>query len=107
MFGCQRRLLEVETFFFLDAHGREHLPLREELEIILTHWREAIVMIDDFEVPGTDYGYDDYGPGKVHEYELFGAHSTFAVTRLFSCRRSEGRNRFEAWMRWSFVEMKH
>jgi hypothetical protein len=54
-----------KLFFYLDAHGREHLPLREELEIILTHWREAIVMIDDFEVPGTDYGYDDYGPGKV------------------------------------------
>jgi hypothetical protein len=52
-------------FFYLDAHGQEHLPLREELEIILTHWREAVVMIDDFEVPGTDYGYDDYGAGKT------------------------------------------
>jgi len=54
-----------KLFFYLDAHGLEHLPLREELEIILTHWREAVVMIDDFKVPGTDYGYDDYGPGKV------------------------------------------
>jgi hypothetical protein len=52
-------------FFYLDAHGQEHLPLREELEIIFTHWREAVVMIDDFQVPGTDYGYDDYGAGKA------------------------------------------
>ncbi len=54
-----------KLFFYLDAHGQEELPLREELEIILTQWREAVVMIDDFQVPGTDYGYDDYGPGRA------------------------------------------
>jgi hypothetical protein len=36
----------------------------EELEIIFNNWTRAIVMIDDFEVPGTTYGYINYGPGK-------------------------------------------
>jgi len=52
------------VFFYLDAHWNEDLPLREELQIILSSWRHSVVMIDDFEVPGTTYGFDDYGPGK-------------------------------------------
>jgi hypothetical protein len=39
-------------------------PLVEELEIIFTKWTEAVVMIDDFQVPGTDYSFDDWGPDK-------------------------------------------
>ena len=53
------------VFFYLDAHSYGNLPLREELEIIFGAWSEPVVMIDDFQVPGTDYGYDDYGPGQV------------------------------------------
>jgi hypothetical protein len=54
------------TFFYLDAHWGEDLPLRDELDIILPACRDAVIMIDDFQVsddPG--YGYDDYGPGKA------------------------------------------
>jgi len=58
-------LKTARIFFYLDAHWYEHLPLREELEIIFAHWKDAVVMVDDFEVPGTSYTYDDYGPGKV------------------------------------------
>jgi hypothetical protein len=54
-----------KVFFYLDAHWGEDLPLRDELEIIFTTWNGAVVMVDDFQVPGTDYGYDDYGAGKV------------------------------------------
>lgn len=54
-----------KVFFYLDAHGGEHLPLREEIEVIFTNWNGIVVMVDDFQVPGTDYGYDDYGPGEV------------------------------------------
>ena len=39
--------------------------LREELEIIFSTWSRPIVMIDDFAVPESAYGYDDYGPGKT------------------------------------------
>jgi hypothetical protein len=52
------------VFFYLDAHWSEDLPLREELEIIFSNWNNPIVMIDDFQVPNSDYGYDSYGPDK-------------------------------------------
>lgn len=52
-------------FAYLDAHWYEHLPLAEELEIVLSRLSNVIVMIDDFEVPGDGgYRFDDYGPGK-------------------------------------------
>jgi hypothetical protein len=53
------------VFFYLDAHWEEHLPLRQEVEIIFANWRGAVVMIDDFQVPDTTYAFDDYGPGKA------------------------------------------
>lgn len=53
------------VFFYLDAHWREHLPLKDELEIIFNSWTNSVVMVDDFEVPGANYGYDDYGPDRV------------------------------------------
>ena len=52
-------------FFYLDAHGNDDLPLRGELEIILSALPDAIVMIDDFQVEGdTEYAFDDYGETK-------------------------------------------
>lgn len=54
-----------DVFFYLDAHWEEDLPLREELEIIFSAWSRPIVMIDDFDVPNSDYGFDDYGPQKT------------------------------------------
>ena len=54
------------VFFYLDAHWRNHLPLREEMELIFACCPLAIVMIDDMKVetdPG--YGFDDYGADKV------------------------------------------
>ncbi|MBI3793396.1 MAG: hypothetical protein HY280_01535 [Nitrospinae bacterium] len=49
-------------FIYLDAHWKDDLPLREELETISKQWGECVVMIDDFEVPGDEgFGYDDYG----------------------------------------------
>jgi len=56
----------ANPFFYLDAHWEDDLPLAEELEIVFSRCPNAIVMIDDFEVPGDEqYGYDDYGPGKT------------------------------------------
>jgi len=49
-----------------DAHGGSSLPLAQELDVIFAQCPPAIVMIDDFEVPGDEaYGYDDYGPGNA------------------------------------------
>lgn len=64
--GPLRRIANRTAFFYLDAHWNADLPLAEELEIIFSHCPAAVVMIDDFEVPGDPgYGYDDYGPGKA------------------------------------------
>ena len=65
-----RRLVEdanfpkSSVFFYLDAHSREDLPLREEVAIIFTNRANSVAMTDDFCVPGADYCYDDCGPGK-------------------------------------------
>jgi len=54
------------VLFYLDAHGNGELPLAEEIDIIFSHWRRAVVVIDDFQVPDDEgYGYDNYGPGKA------------------------------------------
>jgi hypothetical protein len=59
------------VFFYLDAHWYEDLPLNEEVGIIANHWREFVIMIDDFKVPDDPgYGYDDYGPGKALTIDL-------------------------------------
>jgi hypothetical protein len=51
--------------FYLDAHWHSDLPLAEELQIISAHWREYVIVIDDFCVPGDQgYSYDSYGRGK-------------------------------------------
>ena len=50
------------VFFYLDAHWGADLPLAEEIDIIFSNWENSVIMIDDFEVPGDTYGYDDYGP---------------------------------------------
>jgi len=52
-------------FFYLDAHWGTDLPLAEEVDIVLSSVRSAVIMLDDFQVDGDDgYLYDDYGPGK-------------------------------------------
>lgn len=54
----------LRTFFYLDAHWYDDLPLAEELDLIATHWTEWVVVVDDFQVPyDAGYGYDEYGGG--------------------------------------------
>ena len=51
--------------FYLDAHWHADLPLAEELGTITATWRNHVIAVDDFRVPGDDgYAYDSYGPGK-------------------------------------------
>jgi len=54
------------TFFYLDAHWYEDLPLEDEVHLIAEHWDEYVALIDDFQVPDdSGYSYDDYGDGKA------------------------------------------
>lgn len=49
-----------KIFFYLDAHigtGKyRNLPVVDEIRAIATHWKEFVIMIDDFQVPN-DIGY--------------------------------------------------
>lgn len=46
---------------YLDAHWWDDLPLPAEVSTILSTWDEAIILIDDFEVPDDPgYGYDRF-----------------------------------------------
>jgi hypothetical protein len=56
----------LPTFIYLDAHWEDYLPLREEISFITANFKAAVILIDDFQVPGDPgYVYDDYGPGKA------------------------------------------
>jgi predicted O-methyltransferase YrrM len=64
--GPLRDEKDCTLFFYLDAHWNDDLPLLEELDIVFARCPAAVVMVDDFRVPGdTNYGYDDYGSGKA------------------------------------------
>ena len=57
------RITSGPTIFYLDAHATDDVPLPDELRIIAGAWPEALVIVDDFAVPGDPgYGFDDYGP---------------------------------------------
>jgi hypothetical protein len=71
------------VFFYLDAHWYRNLPLAEELTIIFSHWTEAVVMVDDFQVPGTDYAFDDYGPGHALTMGYLAPLASFGLTPFF------------------------
>ncbi len=49
--------------FYLDAHWQDDLPLADEIRIISARWKSFAIMVDDFQVPGTDYVYDSYASG--------------------------------------------
>lgn len=56
-------LRNKSVFAYLDAHWREHLPLKEEIAAIAELARDFVILIDDFQVPNDPgYVFDDYGP---------------------------------------------
>ena len=89
-----RRLLRrvdtrLRTFFYLDAHWYNDLPLREETEYIFSSFRQFVVMIDDFEVPGDPgYTHDDYGPDKDLSLRNFSFQHDSRVSVYFPNRPS-------------------
>lgn len=59
------------AFVYLDAHWGADLPLAQEVAILTRDLPDAVVMIDDFEVPGLpDYEFDDYGADSVLSIDL-------------------------------------
>lgn len=77
-------------FIYLDAHWHEDLPLAEELDVIARSWRRAVVMVDDFEVPGDPgYQFPDYGPGKRLSTEILPSRAMQDWVLAFPASRSE------------------
>jgi predicted O-methyltransferase YrrM len=72
------------TLFYLDAHWEQHLPLRAEAELAVSNFPNAVLMIDDFKVPGDPgYSFDDYGPGKRLDLDYLRASNLPALTVYF------------------------
>jgi hypothetical protein len=79
----------TRTFFYLDAHWYDYLPLADETELIFSKFRDFVVMVDDFAVPGDEgYGYADYGPGKQLSLRDFHFHKDPRLAIYFPQRSS-------------------
>src|SRR3954469_18154950 len=62
--AADRDFPKESVFFYLDAHWFEDVPLADEIGIIARGWAKAVIVIDDFEVPGDPgYGFAASGPG--------------------------------------------
>jgi hypothetical protein len=84
-------LAKKSVFFYLDAHWYDDLPLGEEMETIGDHWKQFVIMIDDFQVPDdSGYGYDSYGDGKALTLELLRpAMTKYNLAAYFPSARSD------------------
>jgi len=72
------------VIFYLDAHWEKDLPVADELGLIAGHWTNALVLIDDFEVPGDSrYGFEDYGAGMALTLDCIPAEARNRWTALF------------------------
>lgn len=62
-------LVSGTIFVYLDAHWNSDLPLEGEINLVFEACPNAVVMIDDFEVPSDPgYTFDDYGEGSALVY---------------------------------------
>ena len=61
-------------FYFLDAHWGEHCPLLDELDAIAAAKVKPCIIIHDFQVPGTDFGFDRMPDGRPFDLDLIRAH---------------------------------
>jgi len=91
-------LANARLFFYLDAHWNDDLPLAEEIDLIFSRSSNAVVMIDDFEVPDDPgFGYDYYGPGKALNAEYIAASAKTHSLAIFypsaSSQEETGRRR--------------
>jgi predicted O-methyltransferase YrrM len=71
--GPLRRSGNGTLLFYLDAHWNDDLPLAEEVDLVFRRCPGAVVIVDDFAVPGdAGYAFDNYGPGKSLDAEYIG-----------------------------------
>jgi predicted O-methyltransferase YrrM len=52
---------QIVPMFFLDAHWETYWPLPDELQVISSNCQRAVIIVDDFEIPGRrEFGFDSY-----------------------------------------------
>lgn len=68
-------ITESNAIYYLDAHGCEigGCPLKQELQIIArAKVKNILIAIHDFQVPGTDFGFDEYDyPLSIEEIKPY------------------------------------
>lgn len=68
----EKKILEKKSLIWLDAHGYGfEWPLKEEVKIITSNFKNYYLFIDDFKVPGLEnkFHYDKYGQQECsYEY---------------------------------------
>jgi Tfp pilus assembly protein PilF/predicted O-methyltransferase YrrM len=80
----------VPTLFYLDAHWQDYLPLREEVAVAISNFSNALLVIDDFAVPGDPgYGFDDYGSGMRLDLDYLLRATTRELFVFFPLARSD------------------
>ena len=57
-------------FVFLDAHWGPNCPLLDELESLWFIGAKPVILVHDFVVPGTDFGFDKMPDGRPFNLEL-------------------------------------
>jgi len=60
--------LEEPIIFYLDAHGMEYWPIKDEIRAIKPR-PNSLIIIHDFKVPGKPFGYDIYH-GVALDYDF-------------------------------------
>lgn len=63
-----------QALFFLDAHWTDNCPLLDELHEIAVAGLKPCIVIHDFKVPGTDFGFDHMPDGRPFSLKLIAAH---------------------------------
>jgi len=77
-----------KCFFYLDAHWGKDVPLREEIAIIASNWKEYVIMIDDFKVPDdSGYGFGSYG--TLEQIDMPSLHQMYGLCASFPAIRSD------------------
>ena len=69
MVGAFLNVLGSGTLCFLDAHWGQECPLLAELDAIADSGHTPCIIIHDFQVPGTDFGFDRF-PGSGYPFCL-------------------------------------
>lgn len=74
--GLKNTIVGFHAPFLLwaDAHWGEHCPLLDELEAIAAAKVKPCIIIHDFQVPGTDFGFDKMPDGRPFNLDLIRDH---------------------------------